>query len=51
MTTKGFKWQGMDGSVQHDAHELNRLLIDALEKTLKNTSGQDLCKNLYQGIS
>lgn len=24
LTTKGFQWQGMDGQVQHDAHELNR---------------------------
>jgi hypothetical protein len=24
LTTKGFQWQGMDGRVQHDAHELNR---------------------------
>jgi hypothetical protein len=52
LTSKGFQWQGMDGRVQHDAHELNRcfplspppysislncsLLIDALEKSLKN---------------
>jgi hypothetical protein len=40
----------MDGRIQHDAHELNRLLIDALEKTLKYTSGEDLCKLLYKGI-
>jgi hypothetical protein len=25
LTSKGFQWQGMDGRVQHDAHELNRL--------------------------
>jgi hypothetical protein len=24
LTSKGFQWQGMDGRVQHDAHELNR---------------------------
>lgn len=24
LTTKGFQWQGMDGRIQHDAHELNR---------------------------
>jgi len=24
LTEKGFQWTGMDGSVQHDAHELNR---------------------------
>lgn len=26
LTSKGFQWQGMDGRVQHDAHELNRSL-------------------------
>ena len=49
LTTKGFQWQGMDGRVQHDAHELNRLLIDALERSLKGTSGESLCQRLYQG--
>lgn len=39
----------MDGQVQHDAHELNRLLIDALEKSLKRTSGETLCRSLYEG--
>ena len=24
LTSRGFQWQGMDGRVQHDAHELNR---------------------------
>jgi hypothetical protein len=24
LTSKGFQWQGMDGRVQHDIHELNR---------------------------
>ena len=24
LTSKGFQWQNMEGSVQHDAHELNR---------------------------
>eukprot|EP01034_Spumella_vulgaris_P022855 gene22855-29029_t len=49
LTTKGFEWQGMDGQVQHDAHELNRLLIDALDKSLKRTSGENLCAQLYEG--
>lgn len=67
LTSKGFQWQGMDGRVQHDAHELNRceppylflfvlmnsarLLIDALEKSLKNLTpmGGNLCRDLYQG--
>jgi hypothetical protein len=50
LTRKGFQWQGMDGRVQHDAHELNRLLIDALEKSLKHTKGETLCRNIYQGL-
>lgn len=49
LTSKGFNWQSFDGRVQHDAHELNRLLVDALEKSLKKTSGETLCKSLYEG--
>jgi hypothetical protein len=49
LTTKGFNWQSFDGRVQHDAHELNRLLVDGLEKSLKKTSGDTLCKTLYEG--
>jgi hypothetical protein len=69
LTTRGFQWQGLDGRVQHDAHELNRwneaivlsqhltfvshnrLLIDALERSLAKTSGQELVKSLYNGVS
>ena len=47
LTTKGFQWQGYDGRTQHDAHELNRLLIDALEKSLVKTPQQELCKVRY----
>ena len=39
----------MDGAVQHDAHELNRLLIEALERSLKHTKGDVLCQ-LYKGL-
>lgn len=50
LTTKGFKWQDQDEHVQHDVHELNRLLIDALERSLANTaSGADLIPTLYTG--
>jgi uncharacterized UBP type Zn finger protein len=28
LTSKGFQWQSMDGVVQHDAHELNRYILD-----------------------
>lgn len=30
LTSKGFQWQGMDGRVQHDAHELNRFVLSPL---------------------
>ncbi|RYH28758.1 hypothetical protein EON65_11025 [archaeon] len=49
LTSKGFQWQSAEGSVQHDAHELNRLLIDALERSLKRTPIELLCRSLYQG--
>ena len=50
LTNKGFQWRNAEGQVQHDAHELNRLLIDALEKSLRKTSGENLCQKLYQGM-
>lgn len=49
LTSRGFQWQSAEGRVQHDAHELNRLLIDALERSLRRTSGAALCKALYEG--
>lgn len=49
LTSKGFEWQAVDGAVQHDAHELIRLLIDAIEKSLKHTPGEKLCQQLYNG--
>jgi hypothetical protein len=50
LTSKGFQWQSMEGHIQHDAHELNRLLIDALERSLKKTiGGERLCQSLYEG--
>ncbi len=53
LTQKGFQWQGMDGRVQHDAHELSRLLVDALERSLKNlpgnSSAESLVSSLYRG--
>jgi uncharacterized UBP type Zn finger protein len=49
LTKRGFNWQSFDGRVQHDAHELNRLLIDALEKSLVKTSGENICKDIYGG--
>jgi ubiquitin C-terminal hydrolase len=50
LTTKGFRWEGYDGRVQHDVHELSRLLIDALERALVKTKGSSLVPALYKGL-
>ena len=39
----------MEGRVQHDAHELQKLLLDSIERSLKNTSGEKLIPELFQG--
>jgi hypothetical protein len=65
LTEKGFRWEGADGSVQHDVQvrstfffcdlislfkqELNRLLFDAIERSLAHTSGEKLIDRLYSG--
>jgi hypothetical protein len=37
LTERGFKWTGSQGSVQHDAAELNRKLYERVEKSLVST--------------
>lgn len=49
LTSKGFAWQSWDGRVQHDVHELVRLLIDALERSLVRTTAEKLLGSLYRG--
>ena len=49
LTERGFQWQDNQGGVQHDAHELNRKLFEAIERNLKGTSGAGLIERLYQG--
>lgn len=63
LTTKGFKWDGADGRIQHDVQvfylvvmvelnpskELNRLLFDAIERSLVRTPGEKLIERLYGG--
>ena len=39
------------GGVQHDVHELNRLLFDRIEKQLRGTAIQDLINDLYRGTT
>ena len=40
-----------DMSIQHDVSELNRILIDAIERSLRDTMAHDLIARLYRGIS
>jgi len=47
--TDAFGWVSREVRVQHDAHELNRILIDAIERSLKGTSKEELINNIYQG--
>lgn len=40
---------GFSGGVQHDVHELNRILFDRIEKQLRGTPVQGLINKLYRG--
>eukprot|EP00467_Chlorarachnion_reptans_P025390 CAMPEP_0114531470 /NCGR_PEP_ID=MMETSP0109-20121206/26081_1 /TAXON_ID=29199 /ORGANISM="Chlorarachnion reptans, Strain CCCM449" /LENGTH=1498 /DNA_ID=CAMNT_0001714333 /DNA_START=115 /DNA_END=4611 /DNA_ORIENTATION=+ len=46
--TDSFGWKGGQANVQHDIHELNRILIDALHKSLQTTKCARLCDSLYK---
>lgn len=47
--TRSFGWDGKQVFQQHDIHELNRILYDALERSLKNTPQKTLIQELYKG--
>lgn len=47
--TDSFGWRGSQAQVQHDAHELNQILLDAIEKSLKDTRKSDLANVVYEG--
>ncbi|OWZ19499.1 hypothetical protein PHMEG_0006257 [Phytophthora megakarya] len=47
--TKSFGWTGADVFQQHDVQELCRVLLDALEKSFKDTVNETLVNDLYQG--
>lgn len=47
--TRAFGWEGSEARVQHDVHELNRILFDGIEYYLKGTQQESLVKNLYHG--
>ena len=47
--TESFGWRGSQAQVQHDAHELNQILLDAIERSLKDTRKSDLANQVYEG--
>ena len=47
--TDSFGWKGNQAHVQHDAHELNQILLDAIERSLKGTRKSDLANHIYEG--
>lgn len=49
--TDAFGWTGGGVRVQHDAHELNRILIDAVERSLKGLGKENeaLISRIYGG--
>jgi len=47
--TKSFGWWNKEATVQHDAHELNRILLDALERSIVDTSKKNLINDIFQG--
>eukprot|EP00753_Platysulcus_tardus_P021511 PLAT9028.2.p1 GENE.PLAT9028.2~~PLAT9028.2.p1 ORF type:complete len:1575 (+),score=825.94 PLAT9028.2:16-4740(+) len=49
LTTYGFKWENREGVVQHDVQELNRILFDAIDRSLVRTPGEKLIPRLYRG--
>jgi hypothetical protein len=48
--TTSFGWTGNVIREQHDVHELNRILFEAIEKALLNTSGKALIHDIYSGV-
>ncbi|ELR17377.1 UBA/TSN domain containing protein [Acanthamoeba castellanii str. Neff] len=49
--TESFGWQGREMFEQQDVHELNRVLFDAIERSLKNTPACNLISDLYKGVT
>ena len=48
--TKAFGWENNEHSQQHDVHELNRILFDALEQSLQGTEYDSVIQELFFGI-
>ena len=49
--TESFGWNERNTGVQQDIHELNRVLFNRLEESLKGTSGENIIKDLYSIIT
>ena len=47
--TDSFGWRDNEIGQQHDVHELNRVLFEAIETSLRNTPSQNLLDKLYHG--
>ena len=47
--TKSFGWHSNEGRDQQDIHELNRVLMDAIEQALGGTPYEDLVRALFYG--
>ncbi|ETO30867.1 hypothetical protein RFI_06250 [Reticulomyxa filosa] len=49
--TKSFGWLNKEATIQHDAHELNRILLDALERSIVDTPKKTLINDIFQGTT
>jgi ubiquitin carboxyl-terminal hydrolase 7 len=47
--TKSFGWNTIDAFYQHDVQELNRVLQDMLEETMKGTAVEGVIEKLFTG--
>lgn len=47
--TESFGWSNNEELQQHDVQELNRILFNAIEQSLVNTSKSKLIQELYRG--
>ncbi|XVF19574.1 hypothetical protein REPUB_Repub11eG0122800 [Reevesia pubescens] len=47
--TKSFGWDPYDSFMQHDVHELNRVLCEKLEDKMKGTVVEGTIKRLFEG--
>lgn len=48
--TLSFGWKGNHLGVQHDITELNRVLMDAIHRSLAGTAGSLLVTDLFEGV-